>query len=231
MFLKMLKLGVDVLPDWTLDCLDWKYLLNLPRLPIVLVKLKQEFSAISVWNPAVIRSGGNQTHEWWEDVLCIFENYYFCFLGWPVLWASDGVHSSEPHFSSLRRNPVCVSRQRQQVQQRPPLPYAEDSYTEERYERGFFPLQRSLISRRCWVFDQWDLWSHLCLLKSPRYYGIYIVCSHKGALFSSHLWILSCSHHTSESGQQIQKSKTAWIWCTGIYGKSLRQILLLSLIK
>lgn len=36
----MLKLSVEIVPDWTSDCLDWNYLLNLPKLPIVSVNLE-----------------------------------------------------------------------------------------------------------------------------------------------------------------------------------------------
>lgn len=118
-------------------------------------------------------------------------------------------HSSKPPFSSLRRNPVCVFSQRQHVQQMPPCPTHRKGKREEMPHRiDFFHFRGAWISRRCWVFDQWDLWNHLCLLTSPHYYGIYIVCSHKWALFSSHLW--KCSTDTEKQSSLNTTHRNIW---------------------
>lgn len=80
LFLENAEINVEIVPDGTSSCLDWNYLLHLPKLPTVWVSLKPEFSVISVWNPAVIRSGGKQSHPWWERVLCVFD-FFFSYEG------------------------------------------------------------------------------------------------------------------------------------------------------
>lgn len=120
-----MKSSVEIVPDWTSDafcclyacCLDRSYLLNLPKLPAALVNLKRAFSVIAVWNPVVIRSGRNQTHQWWKNIIWFCENglvlfwlvgCFFFSLWWPVLWASN-CHSSKPHLSCFRKNTETLS--------------------------------------------------------------------------------------------------------------------------
>lgn len=107
------EINVEIVPDGTCSCLDLNYLLHLPKLPTVLVSLKPEFSAICVWNPAVIRSGGNQTHQWGEYVLCVWLFVFPMRMTSPL--SLRLCCSSQPHFSSLRRNPICVFKQHQHI--------------------------------------------------------------------------------------------------------------------
>lgn len=141
------EINVEIVPDGTSSCLDLNYLLHLPKLPTVLVSLKPEFSAICVWNPAVIWSEGNQTHQWGEYVLCVFDFLFFLW-GWPVLWALDCVAAHSLISPPWEETP-SVSSNNTSTSNRGHLYPAHWKAKGE--EMPFFPFSRGLISNGCWV--------------------------------------------------------------------------------